>query len=206
MTWSHRNVKGFFSLRIFLKMYFQIYSYQKLIIVMSYSHLNSSFSLSKVIYLVIYLSFSLLHRLWTHARWPYCLQSLVMLWPVIWVRSYQPCWRQSKDALELNMRKRYVNTCARGRAWPKRTWINHQRTRPSLRNDVHTLGTPTKDQNWPTNPVILKKSKMNYFRVFSLKTHHCRIQLFRERLSEKMCTRQSRKVIWDMINTLFLTL
>ena len=24
-------------------------------------------------------------------------------------------------------------------------------------------------------------------------------------LSEKMCTRQSRKVIWDMINTLFLT-
>ena len=31
------------------------------------------------------------------------------------------------------------------------------------------------------------------------------IQLFRERLSEKMCTRQSRKAIWDMINTLFLT-
>ena len=31
------------------------------------------------------------------------------------------------------------------------------------------------------------------------------IQLFRERLSEKMCTRQSRKVIWEMINTLFLT-
>ena len=32
-----------------------------------------------------------------------------------------------------------------------------------------------------------------------------KLQLFRERLSEKMCTRQSRKVIWDMINTLFLT-
>ena len=32
------------------------------------------------------------------------------------------------------------------------------------------------------------------------------IQLFWERLSGKMCTRQSRKVIWDMINTLFLTL
>ena len=32
-----------------------------------------------------------------------------------------------------------------------------------------------------------------------------RIQLFRERLSEKMCTREPRKVIWDMINTLFLT-
>ena len=34
---------------------------------------------------------------------------------------------------------------------------------------------------------------------------HLGIQLFRERLSEKLCTRQSRKVIWDMINTLFLT-
>ena len=32
------------------------------------------------------------------------------------------------------------------------------------------------------------------------------IQLFRERLSEKLCTGQSRKVIWDMINALFLTL
>ena len=31
------------------------------------------------------------------------------------------------------------------------------------------------------------------------------LQLFRERLSEKMCTWQSRKVIWDMINTFFLT-
>ena len=32
------------------------------------------------------------------------------------------------------------------------------------------------------------------------------IQLFREKLSEKTCTPQSRKVIWDMFNTLFLTL
>ena len=32
------------------------------------------------------------------------------------------------------------------------------------------------------------------------------IQLFRERLAEKMCTRQTRKVIRDIINTLFLTL
>ena len=30
-----------------------------------------------------------------------------------------------------------------------------------------------------------------------------RIQLFRERLSEKVWTRQPRKGIWDMINTLF---
>ena len=35
---------------------------------------------------------------------------------------------------------------------------------------------------------------------------YCHIQLFRERLSEKLCTGQSRKVIWDMFNTLFLTL
>ena len=32
------------------------------------------------------------------------------------------------------------------------------------------------------------------------------VQLFQESLAAKMCTRQSRKVIWDMINTLFLTL
>ena len=32
------------------------------------------------------------------------------------------------------------------------------------------------------------------------------IQLFRERLLEKMCTRQSPKVTWDMINTLFVTI
>ena len=30
------------------------------------------------------------------------------------------------------------------------------------------------------------------------------IQLFRERLSQKLCTQQSRKVIWDMINALVL--
>ena len=30
-----------------------------------------------------------------------------------------------------------------------------------------------------------------------------RIQLFRERFSEKMWKRQPQKVIWDMINTLF---
>ena len=35
---------------------------------------------------------------------------------------------------------------------------------------------------------------------------HFNIQLFLERLSEKLCMRQSRKVIWDMINTLLLTL
>ena len=32
--------------------------------------------------------------------------------------------------------------------------------------------------------------------------HSPSVQLFRKRLSKKMCTRQSRKVIWDVINTL----
>ena len=36
-------------------------------------------------------------------------------------------------------------------------------------------------------------------------TDEC-VQLFQERLSEKVCTPQPRKVIWDMINTPFLTL
>ena len=30
------------------------------------------------------------------------------------------------------------------------------------------------------------------------------LQLFQDRSSEKMCTRQCRKVIWDIINSLFL--
>ena len=37
------------------------------------------------------------------------------------------------------------------------------------------------------------------------KKHSNHIQLFWGRLSAKLCTRQSGKVIWDMINTLFLT-
>ena len=42
-------------------------------------------------------------------------------------------------------------------------------------------------------------------RMSTIKLNIDCIQLFRERLSEKMCMGQSRKVIWDMINTLFLT-
>ena len=42
--------------------------------------------------------------------------------------------------------------------------------------------------------------------VTDSKTQKLDIQLFRERLLEKICTRQSRKVLWDMINTLFLRL
>ena len=42
--------------------------------------------------------------------------------------------------------------------------------------------------------------------IWPLSYKRAHIQLFRERLSEKKCPRQSRKVIWDIINTLFLTL
>ena len=42
------------------------------------------------------------------------------------------------------------------------------------------------------------------FAVLYFSSFH--IQLFRERLSEKMCTRQSREVVWDMIDTLFLAI
>ena len=55
----------------------------------------------------------------------------------------------------------------------------------------------------------IKENPLAEFPVFALNICYyytlLNIQLFQERLSEKMCTRQSRKVIWDMINTLFLT-
>ena len=43
-------------------------------------------------------------------------------------------------------------------------------------------------------PIILLQTLLNVYTAISRK------------VVEKMCTRQSRKVIWDMINTLFLTL
>ena len=52
-----------------------------------------------------------------------------------------------------------------------------------------------------TGTIQFLSAKVNTERC---KTFFC-IQLFRERLSEEMRTRQSRKVIWDMINTLFVT-
>ena len=79
--------------------------------------------------------------------------------------------------------------------------------------------------NWPkrvyTRTVIERRFKWlaRYVRYNVVLLYRCSfpyillqlswsIQLFRERLSVKMCTRQSRRAIWDMIrsNTLFLTL
>ena len=47
-----------------------------------------------------------------------------------------------------------------------------------------------------------------YYHITNYDVHppHFDIPLFLERLLEKLCMRQSRKVIWDMINTLFPTL
>ena len=44
-----------------------------------------------------------------------------------------------------------------------------------------------------------------YLRGCAIALINLNIQLFRERLSESMCRRRSRKVIWGMTNTLFLT-
>ena len=51
-------------------------------------------------------------------------------------------------------------------------------------------------QNYKTQTVVPKHCELQHFYI----------QLFRERLSEKLCTRQSQRVIWGTINTLFLTL
>ena len=47
------------------------------------------------------------------------------------------------------------------------------------------------------------KSKKDTNGYFNDNTENCepKIYSYFARLSEKMCTRQSRKVIWDMINT-----
>ena len=66
----------------------------------------------------------------------------------------------------------------------------------------------------PGSDRIQLKISIDVFRIVSfqpaivvrLVKGYTRIQLFRGRLSEKLCTQQSRKVIWDMINALFQTL
>ena len=81
--------------------------------------------------------------------------------------------------------------------------------------DEHLLsGQPPLSSQLPVSLRVAAKRRFDY--IFSIvfqspKKHStevysfCQLQLFRERLSETMCTRQSRKVTWDMINTLFLT-
>ena len=76
-------------------------------------------------------------------------------------------------------------------------WERHNKGQGLKKCAANVLSTPTgfllsHCVNIASN--LLKWLDINY------------LQLFRERLSEKMCMRQSRKVIWDMINTPFLTL
>ena len=56
---------------------------------------------------------------------------------------------------------------------------------------------------WQSCSVLLPLQFMSL--ITDANTQQCCIQLFRERLLEKICTQQSRKVIWDMSNTPFLT-
>ena len=52
----------------------------------------------------------------------------------------------------------------------------------------------------------LRLGLVNIRQILHFRKLHTCIQLFQERLSEKMCTQQSWKVVWDMSNMLFLTL
>ena len=65
--------------------------------------------------------------------------------------------------------------------------------------DVISPQSPLPCPSFPIPPVSTTASRA----IETFKTTY--IQLFRESLSEKMCTRQSWKVICYMINTLFLT-
>ena len=65
---------------------------------------------------------------------------------------------------------------------------------------------PSSSISWAMLAVSISFCNLDFLgcHVFNIWSGH--IQLFRERLSEEMHTRQSWKVIWDMINTLFLIL
>ena len=65
---------------------------------------------------------------------------------------------------------------------------------------------PSSSISWAMLAVSISFCNLDFLgcHVFNIRSGH--IQLFRERLSEEMRTRQSWKVIWDMINTLFLIL
>ena len=53
-------------------------------------------------------------------------------------------------------------------------------------------------------PCIIQIICVDCLQISEQKQSSKDIQLFRERLSEEMRLQQSRKVIWDMINTLFV--
>ena len=59
--------------------------------------------------------------------------------------------------------------------------------------------------------VCLSKARFPLYFLYTVSSkldqrEQSRIQLFRERLSVKMCMQRARKVMWDMMNTLFRTL
>ena len=63
---------------------------------------------------------------------------------------------------------------------------------------------PSPGSSWPCPPPLSWRSGSATCNCVGVKCFI--LQLFWERLSENMCARQSRRVTWDMINILFLTL
>ena len=109
----------------------------------------------------------------------------------------------------------------RSENWPECTQIIHWKMQVTkgnlnftcLENALFELILRTKicRRGWDTTTPLWRagekplRATVCFFDRAALQRHG-RIQLFRERFWEKMCTRKSRKVIWHMINTLFLTL
>ena len=106
----------------------------------------------------------------------------------------------------------------------KSSWLGnlgdlYKRPQRNWHADWTTVNFAVYKQNWVRYflcfftqylPTIFLNNSLSLCKRLRIKfpPHKCpwRIQLIRERLSAKMCTRRSRKVIWDMINTLFQTL
>ena len=145
-----------------------------------------------------------------HGRIHYPYQSLLSgtldidWYLVIWYELVEICARSPRLPLPTDNR--------RARANKFRSENGIKLLTPSMkRNAISVLFTCKNGTNIPT-------AFMKTFAFLSDFERHCnssygkrfmseisnkrRLQLFRERLSEKQCTRQSRKVIWDMINTL----
>ena len=86
-------------------------------------------------------------------------------------------------------------------------WVNGEPYRP-FKHFPSVLSASFLGQMFfftPTTWTMLKTEVLIHTLTLGWCIWHICIQLFRESLSRIKCTRQSWKVIWEMINTLFLT-
>ena len=112
---------------------------------------------------------------------------------LVFLSSDAKSWKHqhiAKSTSVLTWRQTGIRSRFHCKIWKKKTTINDKGTR-------HIVTS----QNF-TQKVLFYKVGVSR----SLFGNTPCMQLFRGRLSEKLCTRQSRKVIWDMINALSLTL